>query len=138
MGYYTQYSLNIELDADSNAVSELDATIEKLQKSNMSKDDVNKIIEKLKSSQEYKRSMIASVEDVISILDYNPFSDRCKWYSHDEDMIAISKQYPSCVFTLQGIGEEYPDMWRKYYFQGKVQTTGVRLAYDTFDKSKLV
>lgn len=41
------------------------------------------------------------------------------WYSADEDMIAYSKKHPAFVFILDGEGEDRGDMWRAFYSGGK-------------------
>ncbi len=45
-----------------------------------------------------------------------------KWYSHDHDMVALSKKYPTVVFILDGEGEEAGDLWRKFYVNGEIET----------------
>ena len=58
----------------------------------------------------------------------------CKWYDHVKDMKEISRKYPEVLFTLSGIGEEYPDIWVKYFKNGNVQ---VEKAVITFGECKL-
>ena len=63
-----------------------------------------------------------------------------KWYDFDTDMLAVSEQFPSLIFTLNGNGEESGDVWRLYYKNGKVQRDAVRVEviYEPFDEAKLV
>lgn len=68
---------------------------------------------------------------------YSPFEDRCKWYDHDSVMKSISKQYPDALFKLTGNGEESPDLWVKYYQNGKVHAIRATITYAPFDPSKL-
>lgn len=44
-----------------------------------------------------------------------------KWYTHEEDMIKLSKKYPDYAFEINGVGEEYPDIWRLYAKNGKIK-----------------
>ena len=64
-------------------------------------------------------------------------SDRCKWYSHDEDMRKLSERFPRVLFTLSGEGEESSDIWKKYYLNGKCQVAKAQITIDKFDPEKL-
>lgn len=61
----------------------------------------------------------------------------CKWYDHEDDMKAFSRLYPDVLFTLNGIGEDYPDIWVKYFKNGKMQFVKAKIVLDPFDESKL-
>ncbi|MGG3890206.1 hypothetical protein [Metabacillus fastidiosus] len=63
--------------------------------------------------------------------------DSVKWYSHQEDMRKISKQYPDLVFKLSGNGEESGDMWIEYYKNGLMQNCHAKITFDEYDESKL-
>jgi hypothetical protein len=41
-----------------------------------------------------------------------------KWYSHWNDMIAMSKAIPTVLFKLRGEGEENGDSWDAYFLNG--------------------
>lgn len=45
--------------------------------------------------------------------------DEAKWYDQDEHMNDISRQFPNCMFCVEGIGEDLDDRWRAYYHNGK-------------------
>jgi len=55
-----------------------------------------------------------------------------KWYSHDEDMKALSKAFPTVKFYLEGVGEEFPDIWVKRYVDGSVEMARARISYEEF------
>jgi len=50
------------------------------------------------------------------------------WYN-EEDMLAISKQFPDLLFVLDGEGENTADLWKQYFRNGK---TLVCPAYSVF------
>ena len=52
-----------------------------------------------------------------------------KWYEHENDMTALSIKYPHVTFTLEGCGEEAPDLWRKYFLGGQMQYAGAEITY---------
>jgi hypothetical protein len=56
-----------------------------------------------------------------------------KWYDHDDDMIEISKRYPNYVFVLDGNGEDYDDLWRTYYWDGRMQYCPARIVYEEYN-----
>lgn len=78
----------------------------------------------------YERIEIADDFELLS-------SDFCKWYSHDEEMLELSKQFPETVFCLHGEGEESVDLWNAYYKNGKKQFCPATIVYETYDESKL-
>src|SRR3990172_1560959 len=63
--------------------------------------------------------------------------DPQQWYDHEIEMLTISKQYPQALIILTGYGEEYDDIWRKYFKQGKVQKTTAKIIFELFDPKKL-
>lgn len=76
------------------------------------------------------------------ITGYSEFNDdlnaySIKWYDHNKDMLAISKEFPDVVFKLHGEGEEQPDLWDKYYKNGKMQECVAVIVYPPYDESKL-
>lgn len=60
-----------------------------------------------------------------------------KWYDAIEDMIEISKKYPSYIFEIYGDGEESDDYWKQYIQNGKTQNANLRFIWDEFDENKL-
>jgi hypothetical protein len=65
-------------------------------------------------------------------------SEPCKWYEHVEEMKKMSLAFPNVLFTLAGEGEESGDVWRKYFLNGKVQVSKIKMEFDPFDPIKLV
>jgi hypothetical protein len=76
-------------------------------------------------------------ELLVETLDFSPFSDSCKWYDHELDMIGFSEAYPKTVFKLEGEGEDSGDLWVKYFKNGRMQKCQAKIVYDEFDESKL-
>ena len=60
-----------------------------------------------------------------------------KWYDWKIHMRALSKEYPELLFTLDGKGEEHGDLWKAYFKNGKVQTAEAIIGFAPFDESKL-
>lgn len=61
--------------------------------------------------------------------EWNVFEEPCKWYDHEEDLKTLSKKYPGTVFILDGEGEEYPDIWRKTFFRGKMHVAKASIEF---------
>jgi hypothetical protein len=64
-------------------------------------------------------------------------SDIWKWYEHFLDMKLISNAFPTVLFILSGVGEEFTDVWKEYYLGGKYHRVEAVISYPEFDKDKL-
>lgn len=81
------------------------------------------------------------LEDVIDadfdgVMDYiceqmgfDPFGDDWKWYSHEEDMKKFSKKFPGATIVTSGVGEEYPDIWKSWFKDGKSKTADATISF---------
>jgi hypothetical protein len=76
-------------------------------------------------------------EDEVLSLAIDEYADRYKWYEHEKDMIALSKEFPDVLFELYGEGEAPGDLWRKYFKGGKIQRCYAKITFDPFDEKKL-
>lgn len=77
-------------------------------------------------------------EEAASVLAADGNSEESgKWYSHEEDLLAFSREHPHLLFTLNGWGEEPGDIWVKYFHNGKVQKEQASLTLAGFDPDKL-
>lgn len=72
-----------------------------------------------------------------AIDEYGESQDTAKWYDHEDSMKALSKAFPSVLFTLNGEGEESGDLWNKYFLNGKMQVAKGVIQFDKFDETKL-
>ena len=107
MGYYTSFVLTVR-----------DATPEESAE-----------IEKLVSNEDGMCFMERWGEDI-----YTAYTT---WYDYDEDMLALSKQYPTVLFELYGDGEETEDIWYNYYKNGMKQRCPAKITFDPYDEAKL-
>jgi len=88
------------------------------------------------SGDDYKTDYL---ERIGEISDYgNIENNSIKWYSHEEDMKILSKEYPEVVFALKGEGGESEDIWIKYFKNGKKQTAKAKITFEEYDETKLV
>ena len=93
MGYYTDYSLEIDINSeDKKIVEEIELFIKTL-----------------------NNDIFCDLQDVVLYRVTNG-----KWYNYDADMLFLSNKFPKVMFTLKGIGEEYDDIWEKTYFGGEI------------------
>ena len=59
------------------------------------------------------------------------------WDTHEKDLRKFSKEYEDYVFILFGQGEEMPDLWVKYFKNGKMQYEPAEIKFGDFDERKL-
>ena len=75
-------------------------------------------------------------EDFKRITSYNfeyDYGLNAKWYGYTEDMIELSKLYPTTIFIIEGDGEKSDDLWKAGYFNGSYQQVQAKLVYPEFD-----
>ena len=59
--------------------------------------------------------------------------DTAKWYDWKNDLEALSKEYPTLLFSLNGEGEESGDIWKAYARNGKVITVRAEVVFNIPD-----
>lgn len=130
MGYYTNYSMEV-LDIDNKGYNSYKiAKFMFNEKENFDKfyafeNELSEFIKNInvKEGINYKLSLD-------SVGEY-------KWYSHEEEMLSLSKKFSNVLFKLHSEGEENTDCWNKYFMNGKMQYCPAEIAYEPFDKNKL-
>ena len=60
-----------------------------------------------------------------------------KWYAYQDNMLEISRKYPTSLFKLSGVGEDSLDIWQEYYFNGKSVRTEGEIVFKEPDLTKL-
>lgn len=61
------------------------------------------------------------------------FEEEMKWYDATHDMIQLSEKFPDVIFTLEGHGEEFGDVWREYYKNGACQHCKGTITFEDMD-----
>lgn len=59
--------------------------------------------------------------------------DSRKWYYYDENMLELSKLYPSTIFHLWGEGEDRDDNWYAVYCNGQFEKVQAELVFPSID-----
>lgn len=122
MGYYTSYNLTVKkreglLFAEVGRETELEIAKKLCEISEwFVPDDINKYIEK----SDYPLAELIGFDTI-------------KWYDHYNEMVALSKEFPSLYFELEGFGEEHDDMWREYFHNGEGMHSDAKIIFDTPD-----
>ena len=63
--------------------------------------------------------------------------ESCIWSTHEKELRDFSKKHRDYLFSLYGQGDEAPDIWIKYFMNGKMQYCPANITFDEFDKKKL-
>lgn len=119
MGYYTSYNLTVKkreglLFAEVGRETELEIAKKLCEISGWFYSDFNETIEK----SDYP------LDELISY-------DTIKWYDHYDEMVILSKEFPSLYFELEGFGEDREDMWREYFHNGEGMHSDAKITFDT-------
>ena len=73
----------------------------------------------------------SEITEYMDIMKFDELSyDSMKWYSHDNDILELSKHFPTVIFELSGEGEDRDDNWISYYRNGEKETLYGRIIYD--------
>ena len=79
-------------------------------------------------------SFASDCSEITSYMDIECFNDlscdSMKWYSHDRDMLELSKHFPTVTFILYGEGEDHDDTWRAFYKNGEMELTVARIVFE--------
>lgn len=89
--------------------------------------------------EEYKTYLALECESYLKDLyEYTGifYGNGWKWYNHEEDIRKVSLRFPDVLFTLHGVGEEYPDIWIKYFKNGKMQRRDAIITFEPFDPTE--
>ena len=71
------------------------------------------------SYAEERKVLAASKVAVAKDIAFENFEDDCiKWYDHQADLDAVSKEMEDYVFVLYGDGEESDDKWKVVFHKG--------------------
>ena len=63
-------------------------------------------------------------------------ADSVKWYDHEKDMSYIAEQFPEMYFLLDGVGEEFGDLWHEYYHGSEYEFCRGEIVYEKPTKIK--
>ena len=110
MGYYTKFDMAAK---DAKTGYDIDPHIEA--------EIAKKIWCEIWGCQLYRNWTPICFEDI--------FGDTTKWYNHEDDIIALSKDYPDIIFVLEGVGEEFPDAWRMWAHNGEGEKVHAEIHY---------
>lgn len=56
----------------------------------------------------------------------------CKWYDWEKDLKEISKRYPYLMIEVEGVGEEFPDIWKARVRNGKSEIMKAEIVFPEF------
>ena len=138
MGYYTRYTLTWKAPVKTDKVNYIPACDHQVPKNARFCPECGKCVDYKLGLDDIIGERIEGNENMHFALAVDGTSaENCTWYDHDNDMKALSKEFPDVLFTLHGIGEEAGDIWVKYFRNGKVQSVKGRIVFDPFDPKKL-
>lgn len=126
MGYYTHYTIFIENKDDLDPETEycVAKAIARLDEFRLGDDDDLRQINFINKIEE-------ASDPINMALHYWDYET--KWYDHEEDMMEIARQFPECIFTVYGEGEERDDIWCMYLYGDKFFKTWAKVTYEKPD-----
>jgi len=67
-----------------------------------------------------KEDALATLVNISGYSWYGNYLSDAKWYNWVEDLEKVSRMHPDCKFTLNGVGEDHPDIWQATAMNGVV------------------
>ena len=130
MGYYTRFNIEVQ-DIDKKGYDAYKIVKYMLDKQNESD-----------AFYPFRHQLEDFIKDTDSELGtsyrlYLDDNDEYKWYECDDEMIALSKEFPEVLFKVHGEGEESGDIWDRYFMNGKTQYCPAEVMCPPFDRTKL-
>lgn len=122
MGYYTSFNLSVTKYEDSKMKRVGRETEIEIAKKLC---EISKWFE----PSDFNKNIEASDYPLDELIGF----DTIKWYDHYDEMEALSKEFPSLYFVLEGYGEDWGDIWREYFHNGEGMHSDAEITYDTPD-----
>ncbi len=132
MGMYTVYKLEYTVVED---IANVDKVAELMKLLNEKGITIDKDIDISTSDTSIDFLIRQALEYTSEALDERGMN--AKWYDHHIDMLIVSRQFPNVLFELNGVGEEYPDIWRTYYKAGLYQHEKAVIEFGKYNADKL-
>lgn len=115
MGYYSNFNIEVKLDKDCKYDESM----------------IDNIIQEIADSDD-----CTNPYEEFHYLDFYPANGswfgNMKWYTCEEDMKELSKDFPGVLFIVSVKGEECGDLWKLYAKEGKTQRCNVKIIYDEY------
>jgi hypothetical protein len=92
---------------------------------------------KIKNTSPETEEIIWTTIGTMDEANYALGGDDCKWYDYEEDMKALSKEFPDALFELSGEGEESGDIWNAYFKNGKWQRCPAKIVFEPYNEKAL-
>lgn len=126
MGYCTDYELTTQNNITNKQILDI----------------LKYILKENKENEDYLYPFISEIKKEIAdvfLEDINDFyfsASGVKWYNYEEELLKLSQNFPDIIFKLSGKGEQYSDMWDKYFYKGKIQKCYAKIIIPEFDINK--
>jgi hypothetical protein len=140
MEYQTEYALsiiNINKEKENKRKEAILKNIADLQKLGVAQKELDALKSTIVNgdNEDFILKEFYDFHDMYPYLNGEGFT--AKWYDHENDLKTFSKNYPDLIFKLKGIGEEYPDIWIKYFKNGKMQQVDAVITFSKYDEKLL-
>jgi len=146
MGYYTSYSLSIDVSnvnpKDLSKITKCQSCYAYVSDGNFCSNCGTKILRISSNDDSLEehiiKKFIGDYEEAEYALEYDGETrSASKWYNYKDNLKEFSKKYPDAIFCLHGKGEENGDIWNLYAKNGKVQLEKAQIVIAPYDPNKL-
>lgn len=103
MGYYTNYEIEVHVNTE----------------------DRDEFVKEFEDVTEY------AVDWIGHTILHGELRD-VKWYDHAKDLEKLTAKFPKIVIYVDGVGEDYPDIWRAKAVNGDFEKVKARIEFDAF------
>lgn len=65
------------------------------------------------------------------------FEEDMPWYDWLDDLAEVSRQIPGVLFSLEGHGDSWDDLWKAYFLSGLVQYEKLQVEFAALQPEKM-
>jgi len=85
---------------------------------------------------DFSSNMEDVIEDIERTSGYGKSSggnySEIQWYSWRDHLAEVSTRFPGIIIKIDGVGEEFPDIWKARFLNGNCEVVKAEITFPSF------